>query len=433
MQPRSPFRKILPAIACLGLFSMGFKTCDEDWEDFLVQLMTLGAGIEAPVKPMAADPVGVDGIHLIAAGVGGKVLTTTGRSGGTWVERASGTTEDLNFIRLWQKSDTGVVFAAGNRGTLLRSENWGESWAALNSGTTSNLYGYDYYDRFSVIVVGDSGTILWATGAGDTVQRLNSGSTRKLTSIVVNDGYIFIVVGEKGAILRTTNYGQTWEDHSLSDTTVNFSRTARYGYVGYGGRFWAIADQGRVFSTYDGTLWTEQNSGTSADLNDVFFRDVSTGGIVGDGGVMRYTTNGGTTWVSDPYLDSLTTQDIRALARVDDSTYSVLTPGGVLTVSSLPLTDVVPPPAVPEGFALGQNYPNPFNPTTNIRFQISDYGFVTLRLFDISGREVATIVDEPLPPGSYERMFDGAGLGSGVYLVSTDGRRPHRREEIRPA
>ncbi|HCV42693.1 MAG TPA: hypothetical protein DGH68_04350, partial [Bacteroidetes bacterium] len=60
--------------------------------------------------------------------------------------------------------------------------------------------------------------------------------------------------------------------------------------------------------------------------------------------------------------------------------------------------------------------PNPFNPTTNIGFRITDYGLVTLKVFDALGGEVATLVNEQLQPGSYETAFDGANRASGVYI-----------------
>ena len=54
----------------------------------------------------------------------------------------------------------------------------------------------------------------------------------------------------------------------------------------------------------------------------------------------------------------------------------------------------------PDGFVLYQNYPNPFNPSTNIRFQISDGGYVALKIYDVLGNEVAILVDEEKEPGS---------------------------------
>ena len=70
----------------------------------------------------------------------------------------------------------------------------------------------------------------------------------------------------------------------------------------------------------------------------------------------------------------------------------------------------------PDFFFLTQNYPNPFNPTTTISFSIGHSSFVTLKVFDVLGREVSSIVSEELKPGSYKRMFRGSGLPSGVYL-----------------
>ena len=67
-------------------------------------------------------------------------------------------------------------------------------------------------------------------------------------------------------------------------------------------------------------------------------------------------------------------------------------------------------------YRLQQNYPNPFNPTTKIEFQIADKNLVTLKVFDIMGREVTTLVNEELDPGIYTRVFDGTGLSSGIYI-----------------
>jgi hypothetical protein len=70
-------------------------------------------------------------------------------------------------------------------------------------------------------------------------------------------------------------------------------------------------------------------------------------------------------------------------------------------------------PLVPR---LYQNYPNPFNPTTKMSFVISHWSLVSLRVYDVLGREVATVVNEELPPGIHERAFNGTNLASGVYF-----------------
>jgi hypothetical protein len=70
----------------------------------------------------------------------------------------------------------------------------------------------------------------------------------------------------------------------------------------------------------------------------------------------------------------------------------------------------------PENYELYQNYPNPFNPTTTIRFTIPHRSNVTLKVYDMLGKEIATLVDEEKNPGSYEVKFDASNLPSGVYF-----------------
>jgi hypothetical protein len=83
----------------------------------------------------------------------------------------------------------------------------------------------------------------------------------------------------------------------------------------------------------------------------------------------------------------------------------------------------------PSAPTLAQNYPNPFNPSTRLDFQIAEGGPVTLRIFDLLGREIATLVDEDLTPGSYSRTFDAATLSSGIYVYRlTSGGRSETRK-----
>jgi hypothetical protein len=71
---------------------------------------------------------------------------------------------------------------------------------------------------------------------------------------------------------------------------------------------------------------------------------------------------------------------------------------------------------LPDAYSLSQNYPNPFNPVTNIKYQLPKDGFVTLKIFDITGREIANLVKEQKHAGFYTVSFNGSNFASGVYF-----------------
>ena len=72
--------------------------------------------------------------------------------------------------------------------------------------------------------------------------------------------------------------------------------------------------------------------------------------------------------------------------------------------------------ALPQSFNLSQSYPNPFNASTTIEFSLPQTGFVRLKVYNILGEVVATLVNEEKEAGSYHVQFDGTGLASGVYF-----------------
>jgi hypothetical protein len=80
------------------------------------------------------------------------------------------------------------------------------------------------------------------------------------------------------------------------------------------------------------------------------------------------------------------------------------------------LTGVKESPAVARSFNLSQNYPNPFNPSTTIAFALPSRAFVKLKIYDLLGRELATLVSEELPAGNYTRQWNASNMSSGVYF-----------------
>jgi hypothetical protein len=87
-----------------------------------------------------------------------------------------------------------------------------------------------------------------------------------------------------------------------------------------------------------------------------------------------------------------------------------------LDVSSLPTAINAATPIVVSEYRLAQNYPNPFNPNTVIGYQLPVKSYVTIKVYDMLGREAATLVNETKDAGIYEAKFDASMLTSGVYL-----------------
>ncbi len=107
------------------------------------------------------------------------------------------------------------------------------------------------------------------------------------------------------------------------------------------------------------------------------------------------------------YIFSLFIKDYYLFAATED---------GMWRFNFSSLVDVDNQKLYPRKFSLSQNYPNPFNPTTNIGFRIANFGFVSLKVYDVLGREVATLINEEKFPGEYEIKFDASHLSSGIYF-----------------
>ena len=80
------------------------------------------------------------------------------------------------------------------------------------------------------------------------------------------------------------------------------------------------------------------------------------------------------------------------------------------------ITDVGDDELLVNEFKLYNNYPNPFNPSTTIKYQIPELSFATFRVYDVLGKEIATLINEEKPAGNYELEFEASSLPSGIYF-----------------
>jgi hypothetical protein len=88
---------------------------------------------------------------------------------------------------------------------------------------------------------------------------------------------------------------------------------------------------------------------------------------------------------------------------------------GILTVSVNNISN-----EIPEVFSISQNYPNPFNPNTKIDFSLPAKSTVTLKVYDVLGKEVMTLLDDVKEPGIYQANFNAANIASGTYFYRID-------------
>ncbi len=126
-----------------------------------------------------------------------------------------------------------------------------------------------------------------------------------------------------------------------------------------------------------------------------------------------------TVWVSE---GKWMIKEVIASTNVDFSNFGFPVefnvPGERITLTNGPVGIVNHNAEIPENYSLEQNYPNPFNPSTIIKYSIPKSGFVSLKLFDVSGREILSLIEQDQNAGTYEYHFNAGNLTSGVYFYT---------------
>ena len=156
-------------------------------------------------------------------------------------------------------------------------------------------------------------------------------------------------------------------------------------------------------------------------LNSIRFANQNTGWVAGFNGKIMKTTNGGTDWISQ---STRTNYELKSIDFIDENIgWTVGDNGTILKTTNGGVTFIEDEnnAVQPGQFLLHQNYPNPFNPTTKIRYAIPsnvkrETGNVLLKVYDILGNEIETLVNEEKSPGTYEVAWNAVGLPSGVYF-----------------
>jgi len=391
-----------------------------------------------------------------------------------WIQQFSGTTANLHSIKL-ANSNTG--WCVGNNGVILKTTNGGINWFLQQSGVKNNLYSLSLPSVNNGYAVGDSGLILKTTNGGYDWLNLNTSISNSLKSVFFVNENIGFTGGYFGEFVlnlyKTTNGGNSWNSIQIDASYINsiyflnpelgwatigvsnvisgasviktsngglnwiyqfssgvsppakdvFFIDSLYGWLSYR----SIVSIPTILRTTDGgNNWITEFPGTGVSINSLYFTDRRNGWGAGDNSVIQATTNGGINWINQTsfqlgknYNSVYFTDSLTGWVVCDSGIILKTTTGGVLTNFSNISSEI------PEKFSLLQNYPNPFNPRTIINYQLTMFNFVSLKVYDVLGNEVAALVNENQNAGAYSVEFDGSGFSSGVYLYRLEANGNH--------
>lgn len=311
--------------------------------------------------------------------------------GVSWNSATNGLTGSGSWVGpLTSHPDSSGIFYTA-RQSVFKTTTWGASWFSISTGTSGTIREMGLCKSSPDIMFATSGSqVFKSTNRGYTYSNVSSGIPNKtITGIYVHPDSSNVVLAVQsgfggGHIFKTTDGGSSWSNISgnLPDSPAN---DVLFYYPGFATNTYLIAmDVGVFMTNNNGASWIELASGLPntvamhLDYNEAANK-------------LRIGTHGRGVY------------EINSLTNIPNALNEI-----------------------PEGYSLEQNYPNPFNPVTNIKYKILDQGLVTLKLYDVLGSEIETIVNQVQNAGTYSVLFDGANLTSGVYyytisLVSGSG------------
>lgn len=361
-----------------------------------------------------ADIDFADNLHGWTVGVRGTIKHTSD-GGMSWKEQESGTDSTLTGIKA-VTSDS--VWAAGDAGKILHTSDSGTTWEMQDSPTENDLNAIYFIDNKTGWAVGEEGTVLYTHDGGENWVNKDDAAA---TSLTLYDAYFTDedtgwLSGENATIYHTADGGDSWEvqDSDLDGPILAIEFLDHNNGLGIGafGFF--------TMTTNGGEDWQEHDETPDSWMTDLAFYDQQIGWAVGLNGTIMYSGNGGMNWHSSE--KDLTDERLNAVAFAEEEKVFAVGARGVIVQTGEPVsaTEMADMPA---GYSLEPNYPNPFNPTTVIQYHLPEQAPVQLTVYDMLGREVATLVDEHQQSGYHEVTFDATGLSSGMYLyrIRTEG------------
>lgn len=314
-----------------------------------------------------------------------RFIEKTTDGGLTWNTVLEPLTRDSKYSTVGFKfMDASTGFALMNDGVeattpVFKTTDAGNTWAVSSTLTGQLEGGLYFFDQNTGFVAGDNDKVNITTDGGTTWNNITVNNVPldylgndSEEAAIVNDNTAFIV--GPNIIFKTTDRGNTWNYTTIPDM------------------------------------------GEDSVFVSISFYDESLGYICESGGVIYKTTDGGNTWEKD-----ITYKDKYVIFTSQFNNKGELffgTSNGNIVKWKSSSVDVEDNDVKINSYSLEQNYPNPFNPATTISFKIAEQGFVILKVYDILGREAATVINEELPAGSHSVNFNASELTSGIYFYT---------------
>jgi photosystem II stability/assembly factor-like uncharacterized protein len=355
-------------------------------------------------------------IGMIAADSGRVFKTING--GSSWTLINTGYTNKLTGIFMQSPF---VAFASGTNGRILTSYNGGGSW--INDDISANdLYQITFAPGTSAgWVVGEFGTIAKRVNA-ESMTCIGTGTLSiaypffsyfddSRTDMLYTASEITAGGGGMGAITQVGFYFDTVRTQPLNGFTIKMQNTSMTSLTDFTNTNWTTC--------YTGTY---NPSGLGLQfilLNNPFVYTAGSNLLI----EVCYNNNSFTlnSYVRGSNAPGKTFHNHADLPSgdgcVDITTGTVQTARpNICFVSNIITNEGNTRYGVPSEYKLHQNYPNPFNPVTKIKFEVPKSSFVTLKVYDILGRQVSVLVNENKQPGAYSVDFNASSLTSGVYF-----------------
>lgn len=311
-----------------------------------------------------------------------------------------------------------VIYLCGSGGRVSKSVNGGVSFFQLLPNLNASIaWGMHFFDENNGFIAGTGGRLFRTTNGSSFTEIQLPVTSQFYPLYFVNNNIGW--VGGLGNLFYTEDGGNTWTKSNLA---IGTSQTIRDMGVA-GNKLWLVGTDGMIISGYnDPSVPVELASFSASVVNGNIALNWVTASELNNKGFNVERQNSGN-WETLGFVPGFgTTTEAQTYSFIDESPISGINYyrlkqidfDGSFEYSNTIEVDL----NVPFHFTMEQNYPNPFNPATTINFELTQNGPVTLKIYDILGNLVTTLVNEVKPAGRHLISFDASGFSSGVYFYT---------------